>query len=342
MSIFNINEQIIGLACSLKESVTNYRSGKTNTASSETIIHELILESCQHNPWFIADHVVYALELLAEDLVKIAEDQQSIHNGNEKRVAVLFRSYAPLEGVAELFQLVKYGYACEVKPSSDQQYILKKFLLYLNNFPALAGTIKENNHKFTDFSALISLSELGATTIDYFNKYQSLQLHRKGISCILNGNEDNSLKDKITEMVCMYYGRSTQNIKVLFVPHDYNINLLTPALELYADQLFHNRYYNNFEYRKSAMIINHISFNETGPLLVTESASQAGYTGVLCIQRYSSANDIMNNELSLMYKPLNSLDGFDNIPSLSLSTLTHNYEKLNNFFQYISTQNHQF
>lgn len=336
MSIPNINEQIIGLAYSLKESISNYRSG--NTPPEEAVINELISESCQHNPWFITDHVIYALELLSEDLVKVAGEQQSISGGNKKKIAVLFRPVAPLEGVAELFHLVKYGYACEVMPSSDQQYILKKFLLFLENFPALSENIKENNHKFTDFSALISLSELGATTKDYFMKYQSLQLHRKGISFIVQGNEDDYHKNKIAEMICMYYGRSAQNVKVLFVPQDYNIDTLTPALELYADQLFHNRYYNNFEYRKSAMIINHIPFNERGPLLVTESSSQAGYTGVLCIQRYSSIDDILNNKLSNLYKPLNSDNEF-NIPydAISLSTLTQNSEKLNNFLQGIST-----
>ncbi len=351
MNIPDTNAQITGLAYALKESISGYKT-TTGPASGDAIIHELILESCQHNPWFIAEHVVYALESLANDLLKIADAEHALPGGGDismpgdspggsdksmpgdRTIGFLFRSAAPLEGLAELFYLIKHRCTCEVMLSREHEYMVKKFLLFLESFPGLSGNVKVNNVKLSNFSGLISMSELGTTTKDYFSKYKTLQLYQKGNSIILHGNEDESLLHKTAEMVCMYFGRSAQNVKVLFVPDEYDIDLLTPALEVYADQLYHNRYYNNFEYRKSAMIINHIPYKERGSLLITESASQAGYTGVLCIQRYSQAGDIMKNELSALYKPVNPVNELNfQSDQLSLSTYTHNHEKITNFLQ---------
>jgi hypothetical protein len=189
--------------------------------------------------------------------------------------------------------------------------------------------ISETESRFNEIGAVLAMAELGETTKEYFEKYAVLQLYGRGRSYIIDGNESDDLMTVIAAMICMYFGRGENSIKVLYIPEYYDFTRLKVAIAKYSDLLI-NRYYNNFEYRKSAMIINHLDYFEIGPLLVTTNESQAGYTSVLCIQRYNDLGDIESNKLIEQYPLLKSGEGnpYSSYGRLSLSTFISGYNML--------------
>jgi|GEM_PF-2985401 len=361
MGLNNTNEQIKDLAYTLKESIARYRRGEVETTSQDFIVYDIIRNSHQYNPWFIPEHMLFALELFLYDLdyllkkntiglivdlevltlteeqfidtreADVLKDSLSKVKGN---LAFLLRTNVPLEGMSELFLMASIGFNCEFKVSPELKQLFNKFLSLIKSTEFSGLKISETESKFTEIGALISMAELGETTKDYFGKYPAIQLFSKGKSFIISGDESDELIDHITGLVCIYFGRSTRNVKVLFVPEKYDITLLKSSFEQYTDQLNHNRYYNNFEYRKSAMIINHIDYTEVGPLLITEDSRQAGYTGVLCIQRYNSIHNIKNNKLAEEYPLINKEGELINIHDkrMNLSAFIDNYHELSSFF----------
>lgn len=360
MELNNTNEQIKDLAYSLKESIARYRRGEVETSTQDFIVYDIIKNSSQFNPWFIPEHMIFALELFLLDLyymikknlmgplvnlkvftiteeqlndsmeVEVIKNSLSRFEGN---LAFLLRANAPFEGIAELFLMAGLGFNCEVKVSPELKTFFNSVLSLIESSEINHLEINEADSKFTEIGALIALAELGETTKYYFEKYPTLQLFSKGMSFIIYGDESDEIIDHITELACMYFGRSTRNVKVLFIPEKYDITRLKSSFEQYTDQLNHNRYYNNFEYRKSAMIINHIDYTEVGPLLITEDPRQVGYTGVLCVQRYKSIDDIKNNWLLKEYSLINKIGEKFNIHDIrmNLSAFADNYHKLATF-----------
>lgn len=330
-----INDQYLRLAYAIRKSIDNFYHPLPEEDEAEGMIRKVIADASLYNSWFTAGHMILALALLADDLEMLAaiEIPGAVPN---KKVAVLHRTDAPLEGIAEILLMAKAGYHILVKPSNELMHLDRDIFSLVGHLTGLSEqiTITENNIKGAD--AVISFTEFGDTLKDYLGKYPALQLHQKGVSLLIDGNESSDRLHKIAEMTCMYYGRAQQNIRVLFVPEDYDTNLLTPAFNQYADHLYHNRYFNNYEYRKSAMIINHIQYVENGPILLTEKQSQAGFISVLCIQRYKSKEDIIHNKLLQLF-PLTEQKGTGN--SMSGLVLTNFNRNTGRLIEFMGTLN---
>ncbi|MFA6950807.1 MAG: hypothetical protein WCQ70_08990 [Lentimicrobiaceae bacterium] len=325
-----INDQYLRLAYAIRKSTDNFYHHLPEQDEAEGMIRKVITDAALYNNWFIAGHMIHALALLADDLEMLAA-MEIPDTVPDKKVAVLHRTDAPVEGIAEILLMAKAGYHILVKPSNELMHLDRDIFSLVGLLTGLSEqiTITENNIKGAN--AVISFTELGDTLKDYLGKYPASQLYQKGASLLIDGNESSDQLNKIAEMTCMYYGRAQQNIRVLFVPEDYDTDLLTPAFKQYADHLNHNRYFNNYEYRKSAMIINHIQYVENGPLLLTEQQSQAGFISVLCIQRYKNKEDIIHNKLLHLY-PLSEQKGTGNSrPGLMLTNFNRNAGRLIEF-----------
>ncbi len=352
-----INGKITDLAYSIQESLQRYKQGEEPATQFDSLVYEIVANSHLHNSWFVPSHILYSIELFVSDLqyianndlisqlneiiatVSLEKDPQEVintevnkqqQNNLNGKLAFLLRTEAPFEGIALLFLLSASGYECTAKVEARLQHLFKNILALIELKFNNQFWISQTESRFKEIGALLALADLGETAKEYFKKYPTLQLFSKGKSFIINGSESDDLLTTIATMICMYFGRGENNIKVLFIPERYDMERLKTVLEKYSDLLLNNRYYNNYEYRKSAMIINHLDYSEMGPLLITNNASQAGYTSVLCIQEYREAHEILCNKLLDQYPLINSRENAPDSGSthISLSTFISSYHKL--------------
>lgn len=331
-----INDQYLRLIYSIRKSIDNFYHSLPEEDEVDSIIRKVITDSALYNNWFVADHMIHALALLADDLETIVSMDTSIALSN-KKVAVLHRTDAPLEGIAEILLMAKAGFQILVKPTEELFHLDNDLYSLICLLTGLSGQISITEGNLRGVDAVVSFTELGDTLKNYLEKYPVLQLHQKGTGIVIDGNESSNQLIKIAEMSCMYFGRGQQNIRVLYVPDDYNLNLLATSLEQYADLLHNNRYFNNYEYRKSAMIINNIKYIESGPLLLTEQQSQAGFISVVCFQRYKSKEVIFCNKLLDTYPLFEEESVGDNLyDDLRLTSFKRNKGRLIEFVEMIS------
>lgn len=274
------NSQISSIASRIHESFTRFRDGKQAEDEIDLIISKIITESVYYNTWFIPEHVEHALESLASKLL-LPIDLNISNLPSIGKIGVLFNTMAPLDGIDEILLLVKAGYTCVLKPEDQLKRITENLILLFNMFPSLEGKIFLEEGRIKDVNAFITFGNIGDTFKSYFDKYTLIDLSGKGRSVTLTGDESSVQLEAIAEGICMYFGRARNSIKVLEVPIGYDTEKLREPLEKYSSQLQHNRYYNNYEYRKSAMLVNKIPYEELGPLLVTGEESQVGFTGVI-------------------------------------------------------------
>jgi hypothetical protein len=332
MSHYNINTSLNRLADSVRKSLLNYDLGLPVASFMDEELYTLITESKYYNPWFTPEHMKFALKTFIHEVKYLAVHTDEV-KGKIKysKIGVLLRNEAPFEGIAELLLLALSGCTLQVVSSPELNNYFTKVIKLLELDPLVNGKIQIDSGGFRHTEAIIAFAEINNTLASYLEKFPVLCIHKKGESLALRGNESDTTMAAVAELICMYFGKSSKNIRVLFIPHGFNLDNMASYFDNYSDQLFHNKYFNNFEYRKAGMLINHIPHEVLGPVIITEDVNQAGYTGVLCIQRYSETGRISDNQL-LNFYPFRSYDTDDiSNDKLKLSAISDNSEKIYRF-----------
>lgn len=336
----NINEQIKDLAFRIRKSVENHKTGLQSNTSFDEKIDDLINNSERYNPWHIPEHVLYALEVLSEDLKFLSEDNDLKDILFDKsviklRIGILLKEGSPLEGISEVLYLACYGIDCFVKCTPSSKSRLERVLSLFDDYKSISKSIHLIESKFPEIEGIVTFVKLNSTQKEYFDKYPLLELAQDGSSWSSGDNDQELIYDRLAELICIYFGRGSRNVKVLFVNENFNLSMLQKALLKYSGILFHNRYYNNYEYRKSAMIFNKIPFIPDYPVLITESPEQAGYTGVLCIQKYKGVATIEYNKLLDKFPLINHSGtvGIESNSDMSLSTYRMNRTVINKYLR---------
>ncbi len=325
-----VNDSALKIAQYLTELRDLYLEKNLSQNHAHQLFYQLAEETVTYNPWYTPDYVIKGLGILIGDLIKMSDilrDKLPLTNVSKKKIGFITSSNRPFEDFSEILFIALSGFDSKVKVQSDNQFILRKLLELLTDFNL---DISEEENKLTT-SAYISFSGLTNTASEYLSRYHLLELPSTGNSLIISGNETSDELKAIADSLCLFFTRSKRNIKLIFVPVDYNLYKLESFISIYADQLTHYRYLNNYEYRKSVMIINRIQFIEMAPLLFTESTDQTGYISVVTIVRYRKPDDLQGNDLIKKYPVV--IYSSEMISRNPLSTFETNYPLLLKFIE---------
>ncbi|MCB9023226.1 MAG: hypothetical protein H6542_01565 [Lentimicrobiaceae bacterium] len=304
----------------------------------------LIAGYTAYNPWFVEDHIWYALGHLKHSIYHLSDflgyDGSDCKN---KNIVFLIDPEAPLEGIGEMIYSALSGHNCWLSmPESDIPLYKSVIKLIDLTMPGFAGKFKFQDGLIRDFDAAIGFNQrLNPTVEKYFSKQPFLKIVSKGRSAVITGSEDSETLSAIAEGICMYFGRSGFSIKHLFIPAGYNLEALIGKTEPFKKNGFHNRYYNHYEYRKSGMLINLIEHLDNGFLLFSNDKSQLGFIGVVhCTVYHDFKTDVLESEIIKSYPLLkmsaNLMDGFPIYKSLKATEdLFVNMEVLHKFFKSI-------
>jgi hypothetical protein len=304
-----LNDKIESIACLIEKCLSESGDDALPLDIKE-LADKLINESQIYNQWFVPDHVRYSLSLAVEECRFLNErlsnlpnirDQANVDETDDHALC-LYRPSAPLEGVLEMLLFALKYKQCVLHVAEGQKTILETFIKIIETIPGLRNKLIISEKPVTNPRNVFVIGKINQTMKDYLSKYKFKQNHEEGTSVLISRDPDPQQLSALANQVCMFFGRSRNSCKVLYVHEDFNLKVLQPYFDEYKEQLFHNKYFNNYEYRKSVMIINNIPYEEIGPLLVTESQLQAGYVSVLCIQRYKKEEDIADNYLSGRFK----------------------------------------
>jgi len=252
------------------------------------------------NPWYTPNHIRHALKNFALATGQIGGQVKiEAGSGKNKSVALLLRPGAPLEGLGEVLICAISGFHCLVSLKEEE---IPLFRAVINLLGCYVNGIAENidliDGRLPEFDACIGVnSKLNSSVEKYFSRRPFVHFNSKGRSAILTGKESVGELEEIAEEICMYFGRSMHNVKTLFVPEGYDFGRLMDKFSRYADFINHSRYFNHYEYRKAAMLINQIKHLDNGFLLVTNDIGQLGFTGVLHFTTYQTMDHVLESDL---------------------------------------------
>lgn len=276
-------------------------SNDIENLQSNSLMEEIENISVSH-PWFIKEHLIFALKTFAEGVSRI--DIDFIKSPNQlqgKKIGFWYRPLSPCEGLPHLMVALQHGVSCEIITDRYNRQLLEFFFRAFRSYLS----IPEERYFFQegsfsrDASAIVVIGEKPLPVqLGYISKHPIFleTAERFDNELIITGSETQQNLDVMAIELGMYFGRSIYNKTVLRVPVNYKFGKLTEALKKFERYSNHSRYFNHYEYRKAGFIVGRKAFTDTGIFLLTPAADAIRYMSV--IQYFVSKDEILGSDIA--------------------------------------------
>jgi len=256
------------------------------------VFSSAIFSAKVYNGWFEEKQVrrsVVALSQWLKREVLLEWSSKYDWNNHSKKVAIIMAGNIPLVGFHDYVCALMSGNHLLVKLSSDDKILLPlitKMLIYLN--PEFENRVVFTESKMEDFDAVIATgSDNTARYFDhYFAKYPHIIRKNRNSVAVLTGNESKEELTALGDDVFAYYGLGCRNVSKVYVPKDYNFDLLFEAFYEYKDVLDNKKYANNFDYYRALFLMGGNDMLENGFLLLREDTSLSSPISMLHYENY--------------------------------------------------------
>ena len=251
------------------------------------------------NNWFTNENVKSSLAAIGKEFL----DEQKLTTWaasysepeNIKKVGIIMAGNIPAVGFHDALCVLVSGHILLAKPASDDPLLVPYLLQKLTEFEP---EFKENIQfvdRLNDADAYIATGS--DNTARYFHYYFSKKPHiiRKNRTsvAILNGAESSDELAALGNDIFQYYGLGCRNVSKLFVPAGYDFTRFYEAIESYGVTcMHHHKYFNNYEYNKSILLVNGVLHFDNGFLLLTESPAFVSAISVVHFEYYNTLDDV--------------------------------------------------
>tara|TARA_R110001583_G_scaffold58714_9_gene174861 strand:- start:1750 stop:2811 length:1062 start_codon:yes stop_codon:yes gene_type:complete len=255
----------------------------------------------EFNGWFTENNVLKAFEswskaLTVENLKIWTSNYCFEENKPPKTVAIIMAGNIPLVGFHDLLSVLISGNNAIVKQSSNDKHFLPliaKFLEYLS--PYFKKKITFTEDKLPDFDAVIATGSNNTARYfeHYFGKYPTIIRKNRNSVAILTGNESNQELEALGEDIFQYYGLGCRSVSKIFIPKNYNFDLLFNALYKYHDIINYKKYENNYDYNKAVYIMSLFNVLENGFVMLKEDKNYASPIATVFYEYYESFDNLL-------------------------------------------------
>jgi len=278
--------------------------GDRNSDPSLIWLDEAVQMTFSTNPWFIPDFIEFALRYWSATLEREQLEQWlKPYSGKfpategQHNVAVIMAGNIPIVGFHDFISVLLSGNRFTGKLSSDDRFLLPalaKILIQQN--PGWTDRITFTQEKLTGFDAVIATGSNNSFNYFeyYFSKYPHIiRKNRNGIA-ILTGNESEEELDGLTDDIFLYFGMGCRSVSKLYLPAGYDFTPLFSSFNRFEHFYMHHKWRNNYDYYKSVFLLNGISMQDNGFILLTDHKEIASPPANLYYEFYSKKEELIN------------------------------------------------
>ena len=254
----NIIKELVSLGRFLSQFSTEKPSRCPTIANNniffDGFIDQLKLAS-KFNGWFTKENICFALkqwsELLKEKSLVQWLSNYPNSNSQPKTIALIMAGNIPLVGFHDFLACIVTGHNIIIKQSSNDRHLLPFIVSYLIHEESLIKSkIKFVDNKIEKFDAVIATGS--NNTARYFNAYfknkPSIIRNNRNSIAILSGNEsENDLKN-LSNDIFRYYGLGCRSVSKIYVPKNYDFDMLFKAVYKWNPVINIRKYLNNYDY----------------------------------------------------------------------------------------------
>lgn len=273
------------------------------------------------NAWFTLDNMVFAFKSWSESLITSTLKNwiKSYHFNHHqpKTVGLIMAGNIPLVGFHDLLSVLISGHKALVKLSSNDQKILPILVQYLQKIaPEFENYVSFTEQKLENFDAVIATgSNNTARYFDYyFGKYPHIIRKNRNSVAVITGNETHKELELLGEDIFRYFGLGCRSVSKIFIPKDYDFDIIYRALYQYHNLLEYKKYSNNYDYNKAVYLMSLFKIHDNGFLILKEDSSYASPIASLFYEYYDTIK-LLNDKLEADKSKIQCIIGNSSIPN---------------------------
>ncbi len=289
--------------------------------STETQI--LCENANRQNKWFTEESVTSALKGISKFLKKEVLDQwltkYQFDQNDQKHVGIVMAGNIPMVGFHDLMCVLLSGHKADIKPSSDDVYLIKTISQWLTDINPQFQDLILFPESLKDSDAIIATGS--DNTARYFEHYfggkpNIIRKNRTSVG-VLDGNETEEQLKSLGEDIFKYFGLGCRNVSKLFYPKGFDITRIFPSFEPFEPIIHHHKYRNNYDYNKSILLVNKEPHLDTGFLLTKEDDQFVSPISMIYTQAYNDLAEL-ESTISQNAEKIQCIVGGESIQKTSL------------------------
>lgn len=212
-----------------------------------------------------------------------------------KQVGIIMAGNIPFVGLHDLLSTLATGNKALVKLSSNDEVLMKyviQCLIEINQ--EYSGKI-EITERLNNADMIIATgSDNSARYFDYYfrDKKTLIRKNRTSIA-ILTGNETKEELEALADDIYQYYGLGCRNVTHILMPRTIDLHSFYTALDKYMDHVHHHKFYNNYMYHKSILLMNLTKHYDNGFMIFQEKEDLNAPLATLNYHYYENDADIL-------------------------------------------------
>jgi hypothetical protein len=250
------------------------------------------------NPWFNENSVISVLKywssVLTDETLTNWLSNYTIKFNKSKTIGLVLAGNIPMVGFHDCISALLTGNQAKIKLSSKDSVLIPFLLNLWKEF------YKDLEFEFVDklphCDAVITTGT--SNTARYFEYYfknipHIIRKNRTSIA-IINGNETKEDLLGLANDIFTYFGLGCRSVTQLFLPANYDLNILFNAFISYKDCINHSKYSNNYEYNKAIYLMNQEKFWDNNFILLKESRDLFSPISTLYYSTYFDNSEVTN------------------------------------------------
>ena len=269
-------------------------------------IQQSYSEAIAQNPWFTLENIDRALSSIQKNyldnhLLSQWSSQYPIQDQSRKKVGLVLAGNIPLVGIHDIISVFISGHTSIIKYSNKDKVLLSNLIAELIDIEPEASDYFVDVDQLKNIDAVIATGgDTAATHFQYyFSKYPHIiRKNRSSIGIISIDDSEESLSG-IGEDIFTYFGLGCRNISKLYLPKDFDIQILFKSIASYGDVIHHNKYKNNYDYSNAIYLLGKKEFLTNNFLIVREDEALSSRIACLHTERYDNEKRLVE-ELDLI------------------------------------------
>ncbi len=264
-----------------------------------SIPDEIVYNAQIHNQWFSPQFVKlaannWALALNENDINTWLENLQTAKVS--KQVGIIMAGNIPMVGLHDLLSVIVSGHMALVKLSSTDEVLMKFIIKSLIEIDSTYADKIQVTERLNQADMIIATgSDNSARYFDYYFRDKKTLIRKNRTSlAVLTGNETKEELEALADDIYAYYGLGCRNVTHLLMPRNIDLHLLYTSLDKYIDHVHHHKFYNNYMYHKSILLMNLTKHYDNGFMIFQEKEELNAPLATLNYHYYSSDADILN------------------------------------------------
>lgn len=262
----------------------------------EEFLNQLKLAEIK-NPWFNQENIAFCLTqwgklLTNENLEKWANSYS--YTNSPKNVGIIMAGNIPLVGFHDLISVLISGHNAVVKTSSKDEVLIRWVLSYLKNYDNDFNQSIQLVEKLQNVDAVIATGS--NNTARYFEYYfrdipHIIRKNRTSIS-VLDGTETSEELKNLAIDIFRYFGLGCRNVTKLYLPKNYNTDLVFEAFFDWSNIINHPKYANNYDYNRAIYLMAKESFLDNNFVILKPSSDLHSPIGVINYEFYTNLDEV--------------------------------------------------